>query len=95
MSSTYIKKYPIPKEFPEILGQFIKEILRNQPLDIVDFGIEFFRCVEEQKILDYAHKGQNIPCDFKPKIPTITKNEKRKILTHEEYQKYQESITQS
>jgi len=95
MSSKYIKKYPIPKEFPEILGQFIKEILRNQPLDIVDFGIEFFRCVEEQKILDYAHKGQNIPCDFKPKIPTITKNEKRKILTHEEYQKYQESITQS
>ena len=81
MSSKYIKKYPIPKEFPEILAQFIKEILRNQPLDIIDFGIEFFRCVEEQKILDYEHKGKNIPCDFKPKIPRISKKEKRKILT--------------
>ena len=94
MSSKYIKKYPIPKEFPEILAQFIKEILRNQPRDIIDFGIEFFRCVEEKVILDYANRGQNIPCDFKPKIPTISKREPRVVLSPEEYRKFQESVSQ-
>ena len=36
MSSKYIKKHPIPDGFEELLTEFTKEILRNQPLDIID-----------------------------------------------------------
>jgi hypothetical protein len=38
MSSKYIKKHPIPDGFEELLTEFTKEFLRNQPLDIIDFS---------------------------------------------------------
>ena len=71
MSSKYIKKYAIPPGFQDLLSEFTKEILRNQPKDIIDFGVEYFKCLQQGLILDYAHKGINIPCDFKPSIPKI------------------------
>ena len=83
MSSKYIKKYAIPVGFQDLLSEFTKEILRNQPKDIIDFGIEYFKCLQQGLILDYAHKGENIPCDFKPsvpKIPASLKNLRNPIL---------------
>ena len=71
MSSKYIKKYSIPPGFQSLLSEFTKEILRNQPKDIVDFAVEYFKCLQQGLILDYPHRGQNIPCDFKPSIPKI------------------------
>ena len=71
MSSKYIKKYSIPPGFQSLLSEFTKEILRNQPKDIIDFGVEYFKCLQERLILDYPHRGQNIPCDFKPAIPAL------------------------
>ena len=71
MSSKYIKKYTIPPGFQDLLSEFTKEILRNQPKDIIDFGVEYFKCLQQGLILDYAHKGVNIPCDFKPAVPKI------------------------
>ena len=71
MSSKYIKKYTIPPGFQDLLSEFTKEILRNQPEDIVDFGVEYFKCLQQGLILDYAQKGVNIPCDFKPSVPKI------------------------
>ena len=71
MSSKNIKKYTIPPGFQDLLSEFTKEILRNQPEDIVDFGVEYFKCLQQGLILDYAYKGVNIPCDFKPSVPKI------------------------
>ncbi len=71
MSSKYIKKYTIPPGFQDLLSEFTKEILRNQPKDIIDFGVEYFKCLQQGLILDYAQKGVNIPCDFKPSVPKI------------------------
>ena len=71
MSSKYIKKYDIPPGFQDLLSEFTKEILRNQPKDIIDFGVEYFKCLQQGLILDYAQKGENIPCDFKPTVPKI------------------------
>ena len=71
MSSKYIKKYSIPPGFQSLLSEFTKEILRNQPKDIVDFAVEYFKCLQQGLILDYPHRGQNIPCDFKPAVPKI------------------------
>ena len=83
MSSKYIKKYAIPPGFQDLLSEFTKEILRNQPKDIIDFGVEYFKCLQQGLILDYAFKGVNIPCDFKasvPKIPESLKNFRNPIL---------------
>ena len=71
MSSKYLKKYAIPPGFQDLLSEFTKEILRNQPKDIIDFGVEYFKCLQQGLILDYAHKGVNIPCDFRPSVPKI------------------------
>ena len=83
MSSKYIKKYSIPPGFQSLLSEFTKEILRNQPKDIVDFAVEYFRCLQQGLILDYPDRGQNIPCDFKPAIPKIPPQLKNKNIYEE------------
>ena len=55
--------------------------MRNLPKDIVDFATEYFKCLQQGLILDYPHRGQNIPCDFEPsisKIPELLKNQSPK-----------------
>ena len=55
--------------------------MRNLPKDIVDFAIEYFKCLQQGLILDYPHRGQNIPCDFESsisKIPELLKNQSPK-----------------
>eukprot|EP01017_Pseudomicrothorax_dubius_P050407 TRINITY_DN9547_c0_g1_i2.p1 TRINITY_DN9547_c0_g1~~TRINITY_DN9547_c0_g1_i2.p1 ORF type:complete len:204 (-),score=42.16 TRINITY_DN9547_c0_g1_i2:98-709(-) len=47
MASKYLKKYQVPPGFNEILHSFIREVLREQPSDIVDFGVEYFTCLNE------------------------------------------------
>ncbi len=89
MSSKYIKKHTIPEGFPEILTEFTKEILRNQPLDLIDFGCEYFKCLEEGLILDYPHRGQKIPCDFKVFVPKIPSSVKRNYF-EDDNKKYTE-----
>ena len=90
MSSKYINKYSIPPGFQSLLSEFTKEILRNQPKDIVDFAVEYFKCLQQGLILDYPHRGQNIPCDFKPAIPKIPDLLKNQI----NYDKIEEEYTQ-
>ena len=78
MSSKYIKKHTIPEGFPDILTCFTKEILRNQPLDIIDFSCEYFKCLQEGLLLDYPNKGQKIPCDFRePFVPKLSKDQSK------------------
>ena len=69
MASKYIQKFPIPQDFPNILRDLAKEVLRYQPEDIVEFSALYFKCLQEGKELDYTKKGTNIPCDFKNVIP--------------------------
>ena len=43
MSSAYFtKRLKVPDEFPEILKSFTREILRNQPSNIYEFGASYF-----------------------------------------------------
>ena len=62
--------------------------MRNQSEDIVDFAVEYFKCLLQGLILDYPHRGQNIPCIFKPaipKIPELLKNQSN--INYSEYPK--------
>lgn len=77
MASKYIQKFPIPQDFPNILHDLAKEILRYQPDDIVEFCALYFKCLQEGKELDYTKKGQNIPCDFKNVTPGVKSNKER------------------
>ena len=65
MASKYIKKFKVPNNFENILSDFAKEILRNQPKDIIEFGIEYFKGLETNTKLDYKDKGENRPEIYK------------------------------
>jgi len=78
MASKYIQKFQIPEGFPEILHDLAKEILRNQPLDILEFSAMYFKCLQEGVVLDYPNRGPNIPCDFKTGVPKVSERPQRK-----------------
>ena len=63
MASKYIQKYPIPSDFPEVLHDFVRELLRDQPSDIYDYGAAYFKALQEDEAFDYGSKGKNIPPD--------------------------------
>jgi hypothetical protein len=65
MASKYRKLFEVPPDFENILNDFAKEILRNQPRDILDFGIKYFGAIEDNIELDYPDKGDNLPCSYK------------------------------
>ena len=92
MASKYLRKHTIPSGFREVLNGLTREILRNQPLDIIDFSCEYFRCLQEGIILDYAHKGENLPCDFKPTIPTLSRIELKIKPSKEDEQRYKNAL---
>ena len=48
--SKYPNKYEIPEQFPKILSNFTKEIVRNQPKDILDFAIKYFYNLEKNML---------------------------------------------
>mmetsp|Transcript_3594 Transcript_3594/g.4396 ORF Transcript_3594/g.4396 Transcript_3594/m.4396 type:complete len:120 (-) Transcript_3594:45-404(-) len=61
MASKYLQKFPVPENFPEILHDFAREILRDQPEDILKYGYEYFKARDEGLDFDYQNKGKNIP----------------------------------
>ena len=46
MASKYLQKFPIPQSFNDILYEFSREILREQPIDIIEFGAAYFKAKE-------------------------------------------------
>jgi Ca2+-binding EF-hand superfamily protein len=47
MSSKFAKQYQIPPEFPDILKDFGREVLRNQPANINEFAAKYFDCLAQ------------------------------------------------
>ncbi|CAD7967815.1 unnamed protein product [Amoebophrya sp. A25] len=54
-SMAFAKQVEMPPDFPEVLKEFTREILRHQPESIFDFGVKYF----EQKVnhMDAAAGG--------------------------------------
>ncbi len=48
-SSKYSSTLTVPSDFPTILKEFTKEVLRNQPKDIAAFGAEYFSKIVDKK----------------------------------------------
>ena len=47
MASKYIQKFPIPGSFPDILHDFVREVLRDQPESIYEYGAAYFTALDE------------------------------------------------
>ncbi len=47
MASKYIQKFPIPGSFPDILHDFVREVLRDQPENIYEYGAAYFTALDE------------------------------------------------
>ena len=47
MASKYRKKFSLPEEFYPILEAYSREVLRDQPLDIVEYSYLYFKHMEE------------------------------------------------
>lgn len=45
MSSKFAKQFVVPPEFPDILKDFTREVLRNQPTNINEFAAKYFECL--------------------------------------------------
>eukprot|EP00358_Blepharisma_japonicum_P000228 CAMPEP_0202949164 /NCGR_PEP_ID=MMETSP1395-20130829/15032_1 /ASSEMBLY_ACC=CAM_ASM_000871 /TAXON_ID=5961 /ORGANISM="Blepharisma japonicum, Strain Stock R1072" /LENGTH=229 /DNA_ID=CAMNT_0049651941 /DNA_START=1 /DNA_END=690 /DNA_ORIENTATION=+ len=77
MASKYLQQFPIPPEFPNILRDLTREILRLQPQDIIVFAAEYFKCKQAGKefIWDEANPRAPRPCDY----PKIIRKEPEKV----------------
>ena len=53
MASKYIQKYPIPGAFPDLLHDFAREVLRDQPSDIYAYGAAYFKALDEVSPLSF------------------------------------------
>lgn len=66
MASKYLQKFPVPKQFPEILHDFSREILREQPGDIILFAAEYFKSISEGRPINWndPHPRAPKPSDY-------------------------------
>lgn len=60
MASKYLQSYPIPSDFAEILSNFAREVLRDQPEDIIEYGAQYFEALQAGKKWQYESKT-NVP----------------------------------
>ena len=47
MASKFLPKYPVPEDFPDILHDFAREVLRDQPENIYEYGAQYFKAIYE------------------------------------------------
>jgi len=39
--------YPVPRDFKRLITDFAREVLRDQPDDIFDYGANYFAAMEQ------------------------------------------------
>ena len=53
MASKYRKKFAMPEGFYQILEDYSREVLRDQPRDIVEYSYLYFKALEEVSIIAF------------------------------------------
>ena len=56
MASRYRKKFTLPEDFMDILEAYSREVLRDQPLDIIEFSYLYFKALEEVSLFEQARE---------------------------------------
>ena len=47
MASKYRQKYQLPEGFYNVIEDYSREVLRDQPQDILEFSYLYFKAIEE------------------------------------------------
>lgn len=47
MASKYLQKFPVPENFYEVLHDFAREVIRDQPEDIIAYAANYFEAKEQ------------------------------------------------
>ena len=47
MASKYRQKYELPEGFYDVLENYSREVLRDQPQDILEFSYLYFKAIED------------------------------------------------
>lgn len=71
MASKFIAKYPVPDDFPDLLHDFAREVLRDQPDNIYEYGAQYFKALYMVSITlsKWAQIMTELKnCDFPPSI---------------------------
>jgi hypothetical protein len=51
MASKYRKKFSLPEGFYPVLEAYSREVLRDQPIDIIEFSYLYFKALEEVTLI--------------------------------------------
>ena len=82
MASKYRKKYTLPENFYNVLEDYSREVLRDQPVDIVEFSYLYFKAIEEVSISFTRHfVGNHRPVQLSKKgqeHPSTTRGDGRR-----------------
>jgi hypothetical protein len=64
MASKYLQKFPVPHGFQEILADLTREILREQPVNIVEFAALYFEGLEKRKGESSSHRIDGVSARY-------------------------------
>lgn len=56
MASKYLQKYPVPQGFQEVLSDFTREVLRDQPTNIIEYAAKYFEMLERGEKFEFDSK---------------------------------------
>lgn len=53
MASKYLQKFPVPAGFQEVLADFTREVLRDQPKNIIEYAAKYFEMLEKGEKFEF------------------------------------------
>ncbi len=59
MTSKYSKRFTVPENFNEILQKLTREVLRDQPDDIIEYAALYFEALRDNKPFHYEAMRQH------------------------------------
>jgi len=74
MATKYQQKFPIPEKFYDIIHDFAREVLRDQPDDILEYAAQYFEALRDGVQFQFESKynvkpEHYVPSQYKPKPP--------------------------
>lgn len=74
MASKYLQKYPVPAGFQQILADFTREVLRDQPTNIIEYAAKYFEMLEKGDKFEFNSKYNVSKDDKKYELSYNPKN---------------------
>lgn len=66
MASKYLQKFPVSGAFPDLLHDFAREVLRDQPEDIYEYGAAYFKAMENVSVSQSFTRFQGVEFKYHP-----------------------------